>query len=138
MNGSRALLTIAKGTGRGGTQKHTGPAWGSKGVWQAQPKSQVHFGCNGRSGNTSQCAGHPIRVDSAGFTLLAAAAVHEALSWPNVGAGVELVFSGVDPAPWAESRCAVLNVTAAAAGTTAVITMQPGCHTSYACKCAGS
>jgi hypothetical protein len=34
----------------------------------------------------------------------------EALSWPNGGKGVEFVFSGVSPAPWAEPRCAVERI----------------------------
>ena len=96
-------MTVAAGTGRGGTQKHTGTAWGSHGVWEAQPKQGVSFGCHGNAepDNVTHCGGRPVRVSSAGFTVLAVDAVTEALGWPNAGAGVELVFSGVDPAPWA-------------------------------------
>ena len=136
---TRVYRTVAAGTQRGGTEKHTGPVWG-KSAFAVQSKGRgTNFSCDaGATTNTTHahCGdGNPVRVSSSGFTILDPVHAQEALSWPNAGRGVEFVFSGVDPAPWAESRCAVLEVKEAAGGadgadgTMAVVTMQPGCHT---------
>lgn len=42
--------------------------------------------------------------------IIGAHAVTRAKSWPNAGRGVEFVWSGVDNAAWAESRCEVQSV----------------------------
>ena len=126
VNGTRALRTIANGTRRGGTQKHSGAAWGNHG-WASQPKKDVHFGCTGNDSSTlvlaprsladvvaaeaGNCSG-PIRVSSRGFTITSPTWAKEALLWPDGGRWVEFVYSGVDPAPWAEARCGVIAVAA--------------------------
>jgi hypothetical protein len=143
VNGSRAARTIAFGTSRGATKKRypgrpSGTAWGDK-DWAPQSHSNTNFSCDG--GATTNCsfaycgAGRPVRVSSKGLTLINPTAVRAALQWPAGGRGVEFVFSGVDPAPWAESRCSVVEVVPAADNLTAEVVLEPQCFTAYAYKC---
>ena len=119
VNGSRAARTIARGTSRGATQKRypggrpSGTAWGSS-VWIMQGKTSTNFSCD--DGVTTNCSfahcgsARPVRVASLGFEVDNIDAVHAALSWPNAGKGVELVFSGVDPGTLASRASASLKI----------------------------
>jgi hypothetical protein len=119
VNGSRAARTIARGTSRGATQKRypggrpSGTAWGSS-VWIMQGKTSTNFSCD--DGITTNCSfahcgsARPVRVASLGFEVDNIDAVHAALSWPNAGKGVELVFSGVDPGTLASRASASLKI----------------------------
>eukprot|EP01043_Picozoa_sp_COSAG02_P074747 COSAG02_NODE_15104_length_1203_cov_1.482790_1_plen_394_part_10 len=71
---------------------------------------------------------------STGFSLKPGLEAETALAWPAGGRGVELVFQGVFPAPWAEPRCPVLNASKTRSGG-AHLTMAQPCHCSYVYKC---
>jgi hypothetical protein len=65
--------------------------------------------------------------------IVGAQAAARARSWPNSGAGVEFVWTGVSEGSWAESRCQVQRVldatpTSAAAGAVEVNMSQPCLH----------
>ena len=50
------------------------------------------------------------QITNTSITIVDPAAAAKAQSWPNEGAGVEFVWSGVGGAAWAESRCQVESV----------------------------
>ena len=49
-------------------------------------------------------------ISNTSVHIVGAQAAARAKSWPNAGAGVEFVWSGVENAAWAESRCQVQQV----------------------------
>ena len=112
------------------------PATALQGAWIQESKADVKF-INTTAidpGSTGPPV-HRITCTSAGFKLKAGTPqAAAALLWPADGAGVELVFTGVAPAAWAEPRCGVANVTKTADGG-AMMYMEQPCHCSYAYKC---
>jgi hypothetical protein len=59
------------------------------------------------------------RITNTSVHIVGPLAAARARSWPNGGAGVELVWSGVGNAAWAESRCPVEAVTSGVASPAA-------------------
>ena len=98
-------------------------------AWEEEPKAAVRW-----LNTTDKTGARRQTCSSTGFVLKPGAEAEAALAWPDVGSGVELVFQGVFPAPWAEPRCAVLNVSKTSTGG-AHLTMAQPCHCSYVYKC---
>lgn len=98
-------------------------------AWIEEPKNAVRWL------NITDATGALRKTcSSTGFSLKPGLEAETALAWPDGGRGVELVFQGVFPAPWAEPRCAVLNVSQTRSGG-AHLTMAQPCHCSYVYKC---
>ena len=112
----------------GATGPRRPPIWAK--AWLQESKAAVHW-----LNTTDPVSGAARKTcSSVGFELKHGAEAGAALAWPHAGRGVELVFQGVFPSPWAESRCAVLNVSKTDGGG-ARLTMAQPCHCSYVYKC---
>ena len=124
VGGRRAERTEVPGS----TGPRRPPIWGA-GAWIQESKSSVHW-----LNMTDSNGQRRVTCSSSGFELKAGAEAEVALGWPAAGRGVELVFQGVFPAPWAEPRCSVVNVSRTANNGAKLVMAQP-CHCSYTYKC---